>query len=333
MSDEVFVPVSENVVGRTVLGAGPAIVSSPEMQWLLRRREMITASDVAAIIGEHPTRKPSDVYLEKLGRSAEIEEFEQMKWGRRFEAGIGAAYAEVTGRAVRAWPKYEIAVHPDIPWLGATLDFEAFVNEPVSPLLVPAPAGGDGAVETKATGQPQRWAEGDTPTEFELQLQTQCACRGLKWGSLVAFVSMYRPPVWVDRIFDKELFDEIVPQLERFRWHVLHNEPVLDNPDWWSDRAVKRVWSADSGESIRLDEAGETLVRDWRAAKAAEKGWEERVEDLGKQVRLLMGNASAAYLSDGDAVVRTIVKDCYVPASTRSAHSKLSYKSAKKGKK
>ena len=101
--------------------SAPAIVHSPRDQWLARRRELITASDVAAILGEDQRRGPLAVWCSKTG-AIEADENEAMIRGRDFEDAIARTYHRQTGRPVGALPDYEIAIHPALPWLGATLD-------------------------------------------------------------------------------------------------------------------------------------------------------------------------------------------------------------------
>jgi len=47
--------------------SGPAILASERDRWLARRRELVTASDVPAILGEDPHRGPLAVWAAKIG--------------------------------------------------------------------------------------------------------------------------------------------------------------------------------------------------------------------------------------------------------------------------
>src|SRR5687767_8539180 len=115
----------------------PAVLPSARERWLAERRELLTASDVAAVLGVDPRRSPLSVYAEKRGL-LEVAETPWMRWGRRVEGAIAEAYADETGRPVRDLG-LEIQRHPDVPWLGATLDRQVLEGSAAHPLVAPGP--------------------------------------------------------------------------------------------------------------------------------------------------------------------------------------------------
>lgn len=299
----------------------PAIVHSKRRQWLMRRRELITASDVAAILGVDPFRRPSDVYMEKIGESV-TEETEAMRWGKRLEDAIADGYKAETKRRVHAEPAYEVVTHPQLPWLGATLD-RGVTCDGYNPfdLVVPGPLGPHelGALELKATADPSKWEE-EPPVAYQVQLTVQMAVTGRSWGSLAAFVSLLRPVVWFDRAHDPELFGLMVPKLEEFRAYVLRREPPTDDPEWFSRAAIKKLWPTDTGEEIHLDAAARDLVTTWETAKEQASAAEEAQKAAEDALRVRLGAAAVGDLLDGTflTLLTTHVKAEEKP---RPAHS------------
>lgn len=286
-------------------------------QWLARRRELITASDVAAIIGVDRFRTPSDVYADKLGLGA-FEETEAMRWGRRLEPSIAEAYADATQRDVVAEPEYHIAIHPDIPWLGATLDRGVLPTDTGEP----APALGRGALELKATEFAAQWTD-DPPVPYVVQLTIQMACTSRQWGSLAAFVSLFQPVVWVDRVFDRELFDLIVPRLEVFRHAVLTKTPPRNDPEWFSRAALRKIFPSDDGTAVALDHDALAVVELWEEARRIESEARIERESAEDELRARLGPASLGYLPDGTTLTLKTTAETEIKSYTRAAFRTL----------
>ena len=279
--------------------SAPAIVHNAREQWLARRREKVTASDAPAILGFDPRRKPSDVYLEKLGLR-EPEESQPMKWGRRFEAGVAEGYAEATGRPVFELPPFELWQHSDLPWLAATGDRETEI--------VYMPPGSDDVRTVRAplelkwhlvTGD--RWKDGP-PLAVQVQVQIQIVCRVTLVGSVTAFVSPFKPPAWADVATNENFLAKALPVLEAFHRAVQLRELPSD-ADWYSQAAVRRLWPTDNGQAVALSREDLLLVEEWEVAKlrhAEAKG--QRLE-LEKRLRIRLGDALSGYLPDGSSFV------------------------------
>ncbi len=61
----------------------------------------IGGSDAAAVCGLNPYKSPVDVYLEKVGAAAPVDETERMFWGNKLEDVVADVYSDRTGRKVR----------------------------------------------------------------------------------------------------------------------------------------------------------------------------------------------------------------------------------------
>jgi predicted phage-related endonuclease len=279
------------------VSAAPAIVHDARSQWLLARREIIGASDVAAIIGEDPRRGPLAVYAAKVG-DIEAVETVPMRRGRRFERAIGEEYGDQTGRAVGPGPEYEIRRHPTIPWLGATLD-ALTAPSPAMPSPLPDwPERGLVPLQIKmAIGSGSEWKD-EPPLGYVVQCQIEAACADVTWSALAGLVGP-GPLATFDLVRDDGFFAALVPQLERFRWHVERRVPPEADGKPGTSAAIRRLWAGEDGETVPLDAEAERLVSEWETAGVREAAAKATGDELENRLRARLGSASFGALPDG----------------------------------
>ena len=278
-----------------------AVLSSPREQWLLARRECLGASDVAAVLGVDPRRGPLAVYASKVG-DVDADETRWMRWGRLVEGAIAEGYSEQTGRPIADLGAHEIQKHPDVPFLGATLDRVTSPSE-----LNPGPAaincGQDGLyavpLECKAVAgfKAKEWAE-DPPLHFQVQLQAQLACTGAQWGSLVALIGGLAI-AWKDMLRDDELIAGMLPKLEEFWLRVQRRQPPEADGLPGTGAAIKKLWAHEDGETVALDGEALALAEKLDVARAEEKAASRRALDAENKLRARMGSASFGLMLDG----------------------------------
>lgn len=273
----------------------PAIIHTEREQWLMRRRGMLTASDCAAVLGVSPWAGPWAVYQAKVAGD-ELVETRAMKRGKAFEAAIAQEYEETTMRAVFNLGAFEIQAHPDIPWLGATLDRITAGSE-----RRPAPEGvksTNAPLEIKlALGSRSEWDD-EPPEHYLVQVQIQMAVTGSDWGALCAMVGP-EPLRERDIFAQPEFFAEALPALERFWARVQRHDPPPPDELSGTIGVTKRLYPRESGETIELPVSVLDLVEKWEAAKAAEKDSKEAKDKLGGVLRAMIGTASFGSLADG----------------------------------
>jgi len=211
-------------------------------EWLAKRKDFIGASDVAAILGVDPRRGQLSVYEAKVhGHTSEDNDW--MAFGRDVEGAIAKLYTKKTGRQTVDLGATKISVHPDIPWLSATLDRETITPKWTGPL------------ELKHVGiigaDPKKW-ETDPPLHYTLQNMVQMAVTGAEHGSLAAMFPGYQL-AWIDLSFDSAMFEQkIYKELEMFWDRVQRRDPPPgDNLPGTLDVA-KRMYPDDNGETIQL---------------------------------------------------------------------------------
>jgi len=258
--------------------------------WLDQRRKMITASDVAAILGFDPPRSAWSVYVQKK-TGEELEDTDEMMMGRMFEEPIAQLYAIKTGRPVANMGATEIQVHPSIPWIGATLDRVTWdVGD--DPLKV------EGCpLEIKHGGNYQlsNWADGP-PLKVQIQLQMQMICTGSPWGAYCAVIGG-QAPRFDDLELNDNFFESIFPKLEEFKRRMDESEPPpVESP---RDLAsVKKLYPLDSGETVYIH--GMKMISDaWEAAKIEIGDFQDDRDEYAGRLRAAMGEATFGHLGDG----------------------------------
>lgn len=81
---------------------------------------MLTASDVATVLGQNPYRARRQLLLQKLGFRADTEQGNFCTaWGNKHEDMALQRYNEVYGQAAVL---FGLHTHPTLPWLGASPD-------------------------------------------------------------------------------------------------------------------------------------------------------------------------------------------------------------------
>jgi predicted phage-related endonuclease len=256
-------------------------------EWLAERRKHIGASDCAAILGFDPRRGPLAVYEEKvLGR--ETPDNDWLRFGRKVEGAIADMYAVKTGREVEDMGATHFEFHPlvDFP-LACTLDRTVMHGSLFGPL------------ELKNIGDfsSAKAYEEDPHLHHQIQLQIQIACLDSTWGSLAALFPGYNL-VWKDLERNDDFLETVYPELENFWRHVVDKvpPPVESHRDL---EVVKRLYPADSGETVALDIHEMGLVNDWQARKKEAKEKETRAKELEAHLRAAMGDATWGALPDG----------------------------------
>lgn len=143
--------------------------------WLRERKRGIGGSDAAAICGLSPWKSPYQVWTEKRGENAGLQEdSEPMFWGRTLEPVIRQRYSDVTGNTVVV--PTDIIRHPEIDFMLASLDGIAN-NERV--------------LEVKTARMPMEWGEPGTneiPDIYMLQVQHYLAVTKLSLADVAVLI-------------------------------------------------------------------------------------------------------------------------------------------------
>ena len=151
---------------------------SPE--WFAARLGKVTASRMSDMMartksgyGAGRANYMAELICERLtGQGAERFTNAAMQWGTETEPQARAAYAFLTDAEVE---ETGFAIHPDIPYLGASPD---------------GLVGADGLVEIKCPNTAthiETLLSDAVPQKYLLQMQTQMACTGRAWCDFMSF--------------------------------------------------------------------------------------------------------------------------------------------------
>lgn len=281
--------------------------------WLEARRSIITATDVASIIGVPGARHSLETFYLKQGALGSRAIPEQERLAK--EAGVACEHANAmlfeanTGRQVRR--DQRLIRSKRWPWLGCTLDYtqQRALQSPT--ILAPTVPFATLPLELKNAGgyvAEEMWAPGDEPhLTWQVQLQTQMLVMGVDAGSLSALLGspfVHHKHQDFDR--DEELSAIILDETETF-WKKLRcgTAPVSDGsvaamaalkrlaPSRIVDKPVKLTKSAiDIDAGFRL--ATERVERARAEAREAEtmlEEWEAKiVATIGEHTSALLPN-------------------------------------------
>lgn len=233
-------------------------------EWLAARRELITASDFAAIMGEDPYRSALDVFADKtLGRidDGKLSLDDPRFWGIHLERHILQIVAEHHGWAYQ--PGGHLLRSRRHPFVGATLDAEVNRGE------------GWWVYEGKTTRITKGWDEdtGELPTRVLIQTQAQLLVTGAPGTVVFALLQGSRPCTIVVEPSPK-FHAVLVEVADEFRERIR----TLDPP-----KADARSASALSRLHPR-DKAAGGVQLSFEAM-----GWTQEYQQINEQLRALEG--------------------------------------------
>ncbi len=252
------------------------------------RKKLITASDAAAALGLSPWKSPLALFAQKIGLGEDVEENESMLWGRHLQSGIGARFAQVTGREVTPAPEFTIFTHPSAPFVGCTLDFYEKDEKK-----------GEGILETKATSH--EWSA-EPPIHYQIQIQLQVAILGRTYGTLAAFQGLRKPPAWVDIEPNEKFLARAIGKLEEFQWRITNRKPpeVTDGQESTAE-ALKLLYPREQVPTVGLPPEAAEWTAELAKLESSKKAVEEEITRRKNQIKAAMGDAELGLLVDGSA--------------------------------
>lgn len=262
--------------------------------WLKERKELLTASDVAAILGENPFKNNVMVYMDKISDEICQEDKDHLKFGRDVEGAIANLYESKTGYRVQDPGETRILRHPDIEWLGATLDRYTYRLEEVDAIRVPLElkhVGGFGVYKDD-------WVE-DPPSYNQIQLQIQCACDKAPFGVLAGMFPGYDLG-YKEIEYSESFFETIYPVLDEFWNHNVKKKipPALIEHSK-NLESMKALYCEENGETVVIEAADFDNVIAWESLKHNRSELNSQIKDLESKIREKVGNATFARLPDG----------------------------------
>ncbi len=271
--------------------------------WLAERRKLLTASDVAAVLGEDEYRTPLDLYVEKLmGREDEPLSIDDPRfWGTKLEQPILRIVAEYYGWDYE--PGGELLRSRVHPHIGATLDSEVDRRDGVG--WVP--------LEGKTTRMPRGWneEEGELPTRVLIQAQSQALVCRVPVVPVFALLQGSRPCL-IDVHASIAFHAVIVEQTEEFMSRLPRLDPPPTTASDRDRRALERLFPEVGQTAVRLPAEAVEYTREIFELGAQIKRLESRRDELRNMLRASIGQATYGLLAepvDGKACWRWQTQD------------------------
>lgn len=291
-----------------------------EAEWLAARREGITASEIAIVLGLSPYSSPFALYHAKRGDLLQ-EDSNEMRIGRFMEPLVCEMFAErYPGLYVHGTGR-ELYRHPDRPWEMATPDrllYEAQAAGEPHLLHLPGPLA---TMDAKTAVSYDGWGEDGTdeiPVHYRCQKLWQMGVMGTDVGYLACLFLHSRQLRVYELAMDEAAQADLKlmrEEAELFLEHYLRAD-VEPEVDWRpaTAEALKRLHPdlEDRDVTISGDLAGR-----YREACADAKAAEQRKAGAENEIRHAIGSGRRALDADGQLVATRQVYD--VKAHMRKA--------------
>jgi putative phage-type endonuclease len=265
---------------------------SPE--WFAVHKTHVTASRIAAILGESEYQTALDVFLEMTGRREPFGGNEFTRRGTRYEPAIVGDYCEQEGKQV----EYPVPLyfHPTIEGMAASPDA----------IILPERRGLLECKWTMSRDIAAQLGEEETdhvPTPWLLQAQCQMAVMGAEFVDFAALV-YGRLKVYLVQRHSKliaTIEDAAVDFLRRVRED---DPPDADYHDAGAVSALRDLYGLDESECLTLDEHGSGLWAQRQLWAERERDAEKAKKALDAELLDLMHGAGMAWTRDGGKIRR-----------------------------
>lgn len=259
--------------------------------WLIARRAVIGASESPAILGVgYSSQSPFSVYVDKTAPRVDSveEESEAYDWGHAIQPVVLSMFTRRTGIPVENPGDFTIARHPEIPWLGCTLDGFSYDPE-------------ESVVEVKNVGHynASDWTDDEPPLRVQVQIQHQLCVTGAKLGYAVACLGGNKL-AWHKVERNDRFIDSMLPRLEKFWECVKTRTPPEVDGSTATKLALARLHPHDDGSVVEIADP-EVVV--WanclEKAKECIKIQEAVKLEAENRLRAALGEATYGVLDDG----------------------------------
>ncbi|AZN43381.1 YqaJ viral recombinase family nuclease [Paenibacillus albus] len=251
--------------------------------WLKLRKKGIGGSDAAAIAGMNPWKSPVAVFLDKTGQLPEQEAGEPAYWGNVLEDVVAKEFAIRTGLKVQRSNK--LYRHPNHPFMLGNVDRIVTDGNKRRGVL---------EVKTANAWAAEDWEDGKTPDHYALQLQHYMAVLGLHYGHFAVLIGGNRFETrYVER---DELVVKTLIAIEEDFWknNVLKGIPPMVDGTGASTDLLNYLYPTSRPEHyLTLTDEQAPLITELRAAQAAAKDAEYRLDEAKNRIKAEMGDAEA----------------------------------------
>lgn len=265
------------------------VMSDNREAWLDMRHTMLTASDVASILG-FGRGSAFSVYVDKITPRAPQRKHgidSPLFWGNELEQTILTAVARESGWTYRKGGA--LLKSRAYPWLGATLDAEVDRHDGL----------GWVDLEGKTSQMTKEWSESeqDLPTSVLIQVQSQMVVTASPVGITFALLMGARP-CQIDLEPSSELHSLIITESQRFMEQVRTLTPPPVDGTEATREALTRLYPLDNGSVVRLPEEAMDWSRELAEIRQQLKDMEARSDEIKNLLRRSIGSATFGVLPD-----------------------------------
>lgn len=248
----------------------------PRQEWLEERRKGIGGSDAAAVCGLSKWKTPFDVWLDKTKRTPEQEDNEFTEWGKLLEPVILSKFEEKM--ACKVVNREAFIIHPDYPWMRATIDGQIFGKEE--------------GVDAKNTGEycAGDWDDGAPEYHIPQGLHYMAVTGFKKWHFAVLIGGNKFRIQTVER--DEAAIKALIA-IEKAFWeeNVLKDIPPVLDGKTSAEEYLKKLYPTGKPEIVNLPPDATEWIRQYKEADKALK----EADELKKQAQFNLQNMLGQY--------------------------------------
>ncbi len=252
-------------------------------EWLKYRESGIGSSEVGTILGLNPWETPYQLWRRKKGLDAPKQENFAMRAGHYLEDAVSLFYRDETGKEIiKASAGDWLIVNKEKPYLRVSPDRTFWIpGRPKSDR-------NKGILECKTT---QMEIDPESlPGHWFAQLQYQLGVAELEQGAL-AWLTMGRQFGCKDIMFDKEFYEYMVEEIDRF-WIDNIQGNIEPNPASVEDILLKNPKHM-PGMTIEATADLADSCRQLKQLKQEIKDLEDRKTELEKDIKMAIGEAES----------------------------------------
>lgn len=286
ISEREAITLTDTVTGFGEHAQWTGVRASEREEWLAFRRTMVTASEMACILGESPFGDALKVFVDKTTAAIAQPDpgiYSPLFWGGVLEQPILTNAAKYFGWDYREGGALLRSRH--FPFLGCTLDAEIDRHD------------GRGLIvnEGKTSQISKQWDEeaGTLPGHILVQAQHQLLCTGAPCCLVFALLQGCRP-CQIEVFPSVEYHAALIEHAEQFMARVKNLDAPA--PTYLSGPTLERMFPVSDGSTVMLPE----IAVDWTtelgqlAADLAKLA--KRKEELRNMIRKAIGNCTFGQL-------------------------------------
>lgn len=297
------------------------IPTTTEAEWLAARRNGVTASEIAVLMGLSPYDSPYALFHRKLGILPQQDDNLMMERGRVLEPYVAEKFARAHPELAVLGDGRQLYAHPGRHWQMATPDRLVNMSRYGDTLIGCTPA----VLETKADGGSDEWGEpgtDDIPLHYRCQALWQMDVMGVDR----AYVACLRVRDW--RVLEYVIGHDSAGHMPDYTGEApmgdcracvdldlmriaardfLDRIDLREPPDVdWRPQTAAALKAMHPDVEDREVVIGRQLELSYRAAVRRAREAEQRKDEMTARVLLAMGSARKAVGRDGPVATRSV---------------------------